>query len=181
VGLFNTLFWIVLSVSTFGGLINTVIRSIGSFEDGELKLSKAIAWFIRDVIAGLGAGFAAWLANQAMNNDAGMLFAAFLAGLAGVAAINQLLRAAGYKNERDLLTQAIVEENDIIEPLRDELKQTKDQLEVAEKQLQAANITLQIIQEREKLREQRLALPEAKFNNEQLISINDNSIEKSAS
>lgn len=172
--LFDTVFWIVLVISAFGGVINTVIRSVNSYEKGTFTRSKAFVWFIRDLLTGIGAGFAAWLANLAMNNTAGMYFAAFIAGLAGVAAINQLLRAGGYKTERDLTVQYLENETDIIEPLKkrlavaeSELNQTKEALRDVQSRLQATEVREKFQEYIEDL-EERLATAEKKLGDQEI-------------
>lgn len=142
VNLFTTIFWLAIVVGAFGGLINAIIQTVKSVDDDKFKLSKTFAWFIRDLVTGIGASFGVYMLSQAMNNDAGILIASFIAGLGGVVAINQLRRSQGYRDERDLLVQSKVAENDIIEPLKTELQTTKAELE---------RISIQLVQAQAKL------------------------------
>lgn len=138
--LFNTLFWTVLLISAIAGLVRAVIRIVRSVDENEFKRSKAFAWFIRDTLAGMAAGFVAWLVSLAMNNDAGVLLLASVAAFAGVPALEQVLRSQGYRAERDLLTQVAVEEIDALELLRaakQELAITQRRLKDAEERLGA--------------------------------------------
>jgi hypothetical protein len=150
VTIFDTVFWTVLLISAIAGMVRAVIRIVRSLEEDNFKGSKAIAWFIRDTIAGMAAGFVAWLLSLAMNNDAGVLLLAFVAAFAGVPALEQVLRSQGYKAERDLLTQVAVEETDALELL----KATKQELSVTQRRLREAEARLSILDRQEILPKQ---------------------------
>ena len=126
--IFDSVFWLVLGVSAVGGLVNAVNNLPRNIEYDDMTRSKLILFFLRDILIGMGAGFAAWLAESAMNNTAGILLTAFLFSLAGGVALSQLSRLVGIEEQRDLLVKSDRVQIELMEKLKQE-EQRNQQLE----------------------------------------------------
>lgn len=133
---FSTTLLLILIFGALGGFTKFLINLRNDIDkEQKTPTSKTLITLILDVLIGAAASFGVWGISQAMNAEIGQYVIAFIAGIAGLYVTSMLTQSQGYKNERDLLVQSTVDDNEIIEPLRNELELTKLQLEATQKEL----------------------------------------------
>ena len=125
---FTGLFLFSILASIFGKITNTVVLRYRNLGNDESDWSKAASLVLRDIIIGAGIGFAIFMFSNAMKTDAGSLFSAYVAGLAGTSALDQFLRAQGLKQERDQLVIEMSSETDLITELTQKLQAAEQEL-----------------------------------------------------
>lgn len=142
--LFTEVFWFALVLGGFGGFLNALIRTINDWEDQEASEAQdeqppfwilAVLKFIRDLFAGIGAAFAFFMLTEATNDTAGLYFGAFIAGLAGVAALDQFRQAQGYRALLGEALDAYVKDSHIIPKLKAENKRLRQENELLRQRL----------------------------------------------